>query len=102
MDHILEGWSKLSLLDKEGERVKLERKQQSSVSNKVVLAAKFLNKRVLNVDAISRTFRAIWRTRKNFNIQQDAERVLNNEQWSFDKHLVLFRRLEGSWNIRSL
>ena len=102
MDHILEGWSKLSLLDKEGERVKLERKQQSSVSNNVVLAAKFLNKRVLNVDAISRTFRAIWRTRKNFNIQQDAERVLNNEQWSFDKHLVLFRRLEGSRNIRSL
>ena len=102
MDQILEGCSKLSLLDKEGERVRLERKQQSSISNKVVLAAKFLNRRVLNVDAIGRTYRAIWRTRKSFNIRQDAKRVLNNEPWSFDKHLVLFRCLEGSQNIRSL
>ena len=54
------------------------------------------------MDAIGRTYRAIWRTRKSFNIRQDAEQVLNNEPWSFDKHLVLFRSLKGSQNIRSL
>ena len=26
-----------------------------------------------------------------FELENDAERVLTNESWSFDKHLVLFR-----------
>lgn len=68
MERILEGWSRFSLSDKEG-WVRLEKKQQTSDSNEVVLAAKFLNKRVLNVDAIGRTFRAVWKTRKSFDIR---------------------------------
>ena len=110
MERILEGWNRLSLSDKEEVCVRLEKKQQTSDSNKVVLAPKFLNRRVLNVDAIGRTLRAIWKTCKSFNIQQvkdhlflfvfelenDVERVLTNEPWSFDKHLVPFRRLEGA------
>ena len=54
---------------------------------------KFLNRRVLNVDAIGQTFKVVWKTRKSFDIQQvgdhlflfvfelenDAERVLTNE-----------------------
>ena len=116
MECILEGWSRFSLSDKEGDRVRLEKKQQTADSNEIVLAAKFLNRRVLNVDAIGRTFRAVWKTRKSFDIRQvgdhlflcvfelenDAKRVLTNEPWSFDKHLVLFRRLEGVRFVRNL
>ena len=68
------------------------------------------------MDAIGRTFRAVWKTCKSFDIRQvkdhlflcvfelenDAERVLINEPWSFDKHLVLFRRLEGVRFVRNL
>ena len=93
MERILEGWSRFSLSDKEGDRVRLEKKQQTFDSNEVVLATKFLNRRVLNVDAIGQTFKAVWKTRKSFDIQQvgdhlflfvfelenDAERVLTNE-----------------------
>ena len=116
MERILEGWSKFSLLEKEGDWVRLDKKQQPSGSNKVVLAAKFLNRRVLNVDAIGRTFRVVWKTRKIFDIRQvgdhlflfifelanDAERVLSNKPWSIDKHLVLFLCLEGSHFVQSM
>ena len=69
MERILEGWSRFSLSDKEGDRVRLEKKQQTFDSNKVVLAVKFLNRRVLKVDAIGQTFKAVWKTRKSFDIQ---------------------------------
>ena len=55
MECILEGWSRFSLSDKEVDRVRLEKKQQTADSNEIVLAAKFLNRRVLNVDAIGGT-----------------------------------------------
>lgn len=59
---------------------------------------------------------SVWKTRKSFDIWQvgdhlflfvlelanDVERVLSSEPWSFDKHLVLFRRLEGARYVRSL
>ena len=116
MEHILEGWSKFSLSEKEGDQVRLDKKQQLSGSNEVVLAVKFLNRRVLNVDAIGRTFRAVWKSRKSFDIRQvgdhlflfifelanDAKRVLSNESWSFDEHLLLFHHLEGSRFVRSM
>lgn len=53
MERILEGWSKFSQSNKEGDWVRLDKKQQTSNSNEVVLVAKFLNRRVLNVNAIS-------------------------------------------------
>lgn len=68
------------------------------------------------MDAIGRTLRAVWKTHKSFDIRQvgnhlflfifelvnNAKRVLTNEQWSFDKHLVLFRRMEGTRFVRNL
>ena len=62
------------------------------------------------MDAIGQTFRAVWKTHRSFDIRQvgdhlflfvvelenDVERVLTNEPWSFDKHLVLFCRLKGN------
>ena len=37
-----------------------------------------------------------------FELANDAERVLSNEPWSFDKHLVLFRCLEWSHFVWSM
>ena len=68
MERILDGWSRFSPLEKEGDRVRLNKKQQPVGSNEVMLAAKFLNRKVFNVDAIGQTFRAGWKTCKSFDI----------------------------------
>ena len=75
MERILDGWSRFSLLEKEGDWVRLNKKQQLAGSNEKVLAVKFLNRRVLNVDAIGRNFRAAWKTRKGFVIQQVGDHL---------------------------
>ena len=64
-----------------------------------------MTRRALNVEAVGRTFKPLWRARKDFKtreagnhvllfvfkLETDAERVLATELWSFDKHLVLFQ-----------
>ena len=68
-----------------------------------VLATKFLTKRALNVEVVGRTFKPLLRTKKDFKVREasdhillfvfelesDAERVLANEPWTFDKHVVM-------------
>ena len=60
------------------------------------------------MEAIGRTFKPLWRARNEFKIREagdhvllfifelesDAERVLSQQPWSFDKHLVLFQRYD--------
>ncbi|KAK9988559.1 hypothetical protein SO802_028798 [Lithocarpus litseifolius] len=73
-----------------------------------VIAAKFFTRRVLNMEAIARTFKQLWATKKGFEVKDlgnhvvlfvfsdktDADRVLLGEPWSYDKYLVSLRRLE--------
>ena len=80
------------------------------------MAAKFLIKRALNVEAIGRTFKPLWRAKKDFKVREvgdhillfvfelevDAEQVLANEPWTFDKHIVLLQRFDGSTPPRYL
>ncbi|XP_065628186.1 uncharacterized protein LOC136066979 [Quercus suber] len=62
------------------------------------------------MEAVAWTFRPLWKTKENFNItnagnnvllfalelEVDVEKVLLREPWSFDCHLVLFQRFDGS------
>lgn len=80
------------------------------------MATKFLTKHALNVEAIGRTFKSFWKSRKEFKIRDvgnhvvlfvfqtniDVDRVLMNEPWSFDKHLVLFKRLENNSSTQKI
>ena len=72
------------------------------------LAAKFLTRRVLNVEAVARTLTPLWRTNHGFTIRDmnknrlvfvfedeaDRERVLMGEPWAYDKHLIVLKRIE--------
>ena len=66
MDDLTHCWNKLSLSNKEGKRVILSKGRQSQDFG---LVAKFFTKRAVNIDAVAKTFRPLWRTRHSFNIR---------------------------------
>ena len=115
MEEILNYWKKLSLTDVEGKKISLS-KSRNWNNKEYVLAARFFTRRALNVEAVGRTFKTLWRSRQEFTIweacdhvllfvfelETDAERVLANEPWSFDKHVVLFQQFDASVPTRSL
>ena len=63
MEDLSKQWTKLSLLDREGDKITLGKNRES---NEYIIAAKFLTRRALNVDAISRTFKPLWRAINGF------------------------------------
>ncbi|KAK7861031.1 uncharacterized protein CFP56_029151 [Quercus suber] len=106
MDDLTISWKKLSLSDKEGKKLALV-KNKKRVD--FVLAAKFLTKRNVSVDAVAKTFKPLWRTSSDFcicdagdnhllftfELEFDLEKVLIGEPWSFDRHLVVLQRYDG-------
>ena len=63
-DHALK-WNNLSLTHKEGKSLSLSKDKQI---HEFVLVAKFLPKRNVNIDAVAKTFRPLWRTTQRFNV----------------------------------
>ena len=67
------------------------------------MAAKFLTRRALNIEAVTRTFSPLWRSVKGFEVRrssdhvllftfekkEEVETIMSNAPWSFDKHIVL-------------
>ena len=113
MDEVDSLWQRLSLNDKEDNVFDLSSDAQP---DKPTLAAKFYTRRVINVEAIARTFKPLWQTRKSFSIQDvgdnmaliefeeaaDLERVLLGEPWSYNKYLIAFHRLSNEIAVEDL
>ncbi len=99
-------WKKISLSELEDDKFNLS---SSEGDQKPTLVAKFFTRRAINVEEITRTFKPLWRIESGFLARDlgdnlvmfkfddaaNLERVLLYEPWSFDKHLVAFRRFEG-------
>lgn len=113
MEELTSKCDNLSLSAWEGTKVVLSKKNQAT---ECVLAAKFFTKRALNIEAVARTFRPLWRTKASFHITNvgdnvllftfdqeiDAVKVLLGEPWSYDRHLVLIQRFEGKKPIKEI
>ncbi|KAL0009324.1 hypothetical protein SO802_010826 [Lithocarpus litseifolius] len=113
MEELTRKCDNLSLSAREGKRVILSKKRHVS---EFVLAAKFYTKRALNMEAVARTFRPLWRTKEcfhitnagnnillfDFDLEVDAEKVLLGEPWSYDRHLVIFQRFDGSKALKDI
>lgn len=113
MDEVLRNWNHLSLSKDKGARVTLE-SDSDATTNEFILATRFLTRRVLNVEAIGRTFKPLWKAQNGFHMScgqshdpfcfrsSDVKCVLAMEPWTFDKHLVLLQKYDGSCPVRNL
>ena len=113
MKDLAQQWRKLSLSEAEGMMCDLSKDKKEA---EFVLAAKFFTRRSINIEAVARTFRPIWHPKRNFvvsaaggNIQLisfelevDAEKVLQGEPWAFDRHLVVLQWYDGSCPVQDL
>lgn len=100
MDNLTKHWQRMSLNAREGEELGLN--DELSTKN-FTMAAKFLTRRALNVEAVTRKFSPLWRSVKGFEVRRSSdhvllfmfekkevvERIMSNAPWSFDKHLVV-------------
>ena len=72
MEDIASRWKKLSLSDTEGKNVDLSKEKKRL---EFVLVVKFLSRRSINIEVVARTFRPIWRTRRNFEVNAAGDNV---------------------------
>lgn len=103
MARLDEMWARFSL-SKEKERGAKVTRQEEVIIHR--LADKFLIKWVLNVDAMSCTFKPLWKPTGELKIRNagenvllfefkdslDLEQALEFEPWSYDKNLVVLQR----------
>ena len=96
-------WSRFSLTEEEEVGADVPRQGGNAIHR---LAGKFFTKRVVNAEAVARTFKPLWKLIGELKIRDvggnillfefedvlDLERVLEFEPWSYDKHLVAFER----------
>lgn len=104
MDDIANKCAGLRLSNKEDNEVDLA---PSMTEAGHVLAGKFCTKRRVSLESVSTVLKAVWRTKKNFEVSdmggnkvlfrlenaKDLDRVLLLSPWSFDKYLVVLHKL---------
>ena len=110
MDELTSNWNCLTLSDREGPSCCLD---DELSSQEFFLATKFLTKRVVNVDAITKTFTPLWRSRNGFQVRNlgnnmvlfmfdNKEEVDKSEPWSFNKHLMVLERYNKNNSVEEL
>ena len=113
MEDLAKDWKKLSLSTKEDDKFDLSKNKK--IQN-YVLTAKFFTRHSVNIEAVAKTFRPLWRTRGKFEVSDagnnillftfelnaDIEKFLMGEPWSFDRHLVVFQRYDISTPMEDL
>ena len=88
MDNLENMWNKLSLLDSKEDGVQCT---VDYLAPRLLLAAKFLTKRLTNIEAVARTFKSLWRTQRDFKMKDMGENVMVFE---FEDECDLERVLE--------
>ncbi|KAK7816576.1 hypothetical protein CFP56_043919 [Quercus suber] len=106
-------WEKFSLSESEGRHFVVE---DGVGEREFFLVARFYTGWVLSMEAIAKTLKGIWRTRRGFEVrdmgehrvlfifrdERDVEQIMNGEPWSFDKHLVALKRAEKLTDLSKL
>ena len=85
MNDLTKQWNRLFLSSREGPKFCL---QKDLATAEYIIAAKFLIRRALNIDAIAATFKTLWRSKNGFKVhivlltvdnKLDVDIILSNE-----------------------
>ena len=66
MDNLLTLWESFSLTKFEGNTYHVD---NGGLDGKFLLAARFFTGRTLNMEAVARTFKLLWHTKKGFEVR---------------------------------
>ena len=110
MEDLTKHWKSLSLSDREGPGLRLKKEQAITEH---AIAARFLTRRPVNIDAIANTFTSLWRTKLGFKVKliedhvvlfsfdnkADVDHILLSAPWSLDKHIMVLARYEKALDL---
>ncbi|KAK7829774.1 hypothetical protein CFP56_028868 [Quercus suber] len=113
MDNLSALWETFSLTESKGSKYHVE---DGDLEGKFLLAVQFFTSRMLNIEAIARTFKLLWHTKRGFEARDmgdhrvlfifsekfDVDRVLASEPWSFDKYLVALKPIGRQTEMKGL
>ena len=113
MEDITGRWEQFSLTGPESCGIPLSSRRANQGGT---IAAKFLTRKNINIDAVARTFRPLWKADKDFTIRDmgekkilftfkdeiDVERVMQNGPWAYDRSLVICQRVEDNIPIKEV
>ncbi|XP_075636755.1 uncharacterized protein LOC142608993 [Castanea sativa] len=113
MEDLTRHWNCLSLSEQEGDDVCFKKDR---CSKEYIIAAQFFTKHALNMEAVARTFKLLWKAEnrstvsKNgshralfmFDKKEDVDCILSSEPWSFDKYLVVLERYKRQTPLEDL
>ena len=106
-------WEILTLSEKEQVGYVLPKDHRKG---EFMIAAKFLTFRFLQMEAVARTFKQLWRTNRRFRIRNrgnntilfvfesldGVDKILKSRPWSFDKHLIVMQRYLGDVPVQEI
>ena len=89
MEELTKTWNSLTISECEGSNFRIK---EEEVKTEFIVAAKFLTKRALNIDAIAKTFTPLWRSKNGFRIKKESDHVV---LFSFDKKSEMEKVMEA-------
>ena len=117
-EELEELWKKLTFMEEEDTRIELDNRS-TSVARKVgkyCAVMKILSQRSINVDALRKNLRMLWKPNKGVQISEieeelflvefgdenDKKKVLDMCPWSYEKQLILIQEYVGELTSKEI
>ena len=113
MDNLSASWETFSLTESKRSKYHVD---DGGLEGKFLLAVRFFTSKMLNIEAIARTFKLLWHTKRGFEAhdmgdhrvlfifseKSDVDKVIAGEPWSFDKYLVALKPIGRQTEMKGL